>query len=1089
MLVNTDTLRTIDNHWSVLTIGADKRDRVLEVAKARLVRSALGRQLTLDFKDRADDTKWLERFALAYELAAIEGLEAVLHPAADEVGDKLRQQCHAGAWRAFELSRLMQVPDQTDEMIQHVLHLSALAYCGDRWSDLRRWFEENQEAIVPPSVAAVQWDRRILYRLYGCWLRLFRKRSWDDLDRVREIIAGLREDQREYESGVLNNGDNSKDRNMAIHLVSLYHWAKATELLAVYMLQGTPAGIMEELDKHFEAACKAAGTAQDATLEVIQRWLHVAARRMAAGSVWRVAQNVNARVTKFVRSITKQAMFELLPPQRAALQEQGLLDQASRAVVVDLPTSGGKTLLAEFRILQALNQFDQDQGWVAYVAPTRALVAQITRRLRRDFSPFGVNVEQLTGAIEIDTFEDSMLTASGAQKTFDVLVCTPEKLQLVIRNKKVSRPLALLVLDEAHNMESKDRGLRIELLLSTVRQECEKSNFLLLMPDVPNAKELAQWLAGEAGAGRTISIGTSVWKPNERIVGLYDTRPSKGKGNWTLHYETLVTTPKVMQLKGEHQVGGVRPSGISWSASKGLSAKTAAMAGIFSERGTSIAVGDSPRVAWSMAQQLARDLKPLPKISNEIALVQRFLKMEIAPEFALVGLLDYGIGVHHAGLSDEARSLVEWLAEEGQLRVLCATSTIAQGINFPVSSVFLQSLSHYIPGRGRENMVHREFWNLAGRAGRFGHDSVGVIGIATDGLAKSNETKKYVAEATESLVSQLIRLLDQVEDEGKLNNLKLVIQEEQWRDFRCFVTHLWAEKMDLQKVLADTEQLLRSTYGYGKLRSQNDPSSSRKADALLKATKEYVQEIAQHKENAGLADSTGFAPEGVRAAMLGLSQLTHKLTATDWEPESLFGSKNTALSSLIGVMMRIPELRRSLEDISLPGKEQKYIADIAKAWVQGKSIQEIATKYFLEDGGNLTDALTSTCKTIYRTLSNSGAWGLAALSKMPTSGINFDKLPDDVRRRLNTLPSMIYHGVRTEQAVLMRMNSVPRSIAESLGERFGKAVQTQEQNVGRAREFIRSLSDQEWTAVLPQKAPMSGPDCRDVWQILSGEKR
>lgn len=78
-------------------------------------------------------------------------------------------------------------------------------------------------------------------------------------------------------------------------------------------------------------------------------------------------------------------MVELLPPQRAALLEQGLLDQAKTAVVVDLPTSGGKTLLAQFRILQALNQFDADDGWVAYVAPTKALVAQLTRRLRLDF--------------------------------------------------------------------------------------------------------------------------------------------------------------------------------------------------------------------------------------------------------------------------------------------------------------------------------------------------------------------------------------------------------------------------------------------------------------------------------------------------------------------------------------------------------------------------------------------------------------------------------------------------------------------------------------------------------------------------------
>jgi len=98
-------------------------------------------------------------------------------------------------------------------------------------------------------------------------------------------------------------------------------------------------------------------------------------------------------VSDFVKALTKRehkAMFELLPPQRAALLEEGLLDQAKTAIVVDLPTSGGKTLLAQFRILQALNQFDVSGGWVAYVAPTRALTAQITRKLRRDFEPIGL---------------------------------------------------------------------------------------------------------------------------------------------------------------------------------------------------------------------------------------------------------------------------------------------------------------------------------------------------------------------------------------------------------------------------------------------------------------------------------------------------------------------------------------------------------------------------------------------------------------------------------------------------------------------------------------------------------------------------
>ena len=113
-------------------------------------------------------------------------------------------------------------------------------------------------------------------------------------------------------------------------------------------------------------------------------------------------------------------MFELLPPQRAALVEQGLLDQAKTAIVVDLPTSGGKTLLAQFRILQALNQFRAEVGWVVYVAPTRALSAQITRRLRTDFEPIGLRVEQLTAAVEVDAFEEELL--ADRSEPFDILV-------------------------------------------------------------------------------------------------------------------------------------------------------------------------------------------------------------------------------------------------------------------------------------------------------------------------------------------------------------------------------------------------------------------------------------------------------------------------------------------------------------------------------------------------------------------------------------------------------------------------------------------------------------------------------------------
>ncbi|MBN8134050.1 hypothetical protein J0J29_23675, partial [Vibrio vulnificus] len=84
-----------------------------------------------------------------------------------------------------------------------------------------------------------------------------------------------------------------------------YHWAKATERLAVYMLQGEPVAIDAQLDQHFEAAQKAAQASKDPQLEMILRWLHVASRKMVAGSLWWVAHTVNSRVTRFVSHVTK----------------------------------------------------------------------------------------------------------------------------------------------------------------------------------------------------------------------------------------------------------------------------------------------------------------------------------------------------------------------------------------------------------------------------------------------------------------------------------------------------------------------------------------------------------------------------------------------------------------------------------------------------------------------------------------------------------------------------------------------------------------------------------------------------------------
>jgi len=607
MSVTQTPITALQSHWALVALSADDHRRAFEIAEARLVRSAIGSQLQIEATDGQAESELLERVAIAYELAAIEGLNALLHPSGDTDSQQLRDQAQVAAHCAFGLRRVIRVSGSAQERIAQVLHLASLGYCGDRWSDLRRWLREHPEESTPPSAADVSWDRRVLFRLYDCWIRLFRKDRWDDLDGIREIIAGLRSDQASYESELLRAERDSAAKAIALRLIALYHWAKATELIAVYMLQGQSPGIIHELDTHFESARDAALSSHDPAFNVLMGWLHAAARRMVAGSIWWVAQAVNSRVTRFIATVTKaRGLFELLPPQRIALQEQGLLDQASRAIVVDLPTSGGKTVLAQFRMLQALNQFDADHGWVAYVAPTRALVSQITRRLRSDFAPIGVRVEQLTAAVEIDSFEDATLVAPESDKQFQILVVTPEKLHLVLRNKRVSRPLALVVMDEAHNIEDEERGMRIELLLATVKREYPSSNFLLLMPFVPNADDLARWLAPDSG--KTIRLGTVGWLPNERIVGMYKAdQDSRSARDWSMRFETITTTPKTIQLRGQHRVGGPCPLNLTFGNVKSsLYKQTACMAKIFSDRGTSIAVARTVNESWEMARMIAR---------------------------------------------------------------------------------------------------------------------------------------------------------------------------------------------------------------------------------------------------------------------------------------------------------------------------------------------------------------------------------------------------------------------------------------------------------------------------------------------------
>ncbi len=107
-------------------------------------------------------------------------------------------------------------------------------------------------------------------------------------------------------------------------------------------------------------------------------------------------------------------------------------------------------------------------------------------------------------------------------------------------------------------------------------------------------------------------------------------------------------------------------------------------------------------------------------------------------------LVLHGVGVHHAGMLPKYRRLVETLAQAGLLAVICGTDTLGVGINVPIRTVLLTSLTKY-DGRKQRVLRAREFHQIAGRAGRAGFDTVGYVVVQAPEHVVENE--KALAKA------------------------------------------------------------------------------------------------------------------------------------------------------------------------------------------------------------------------------------------------------------------------------------------------------------------------------------------------------
>lgn len=1041
-------------HWIISELPEDIRSKADEIINKRKIENKLFTKSTLVHEEK----ELLEKVLEIYELAII------------DLWDKEEKKNEFSFLnkKCFDIIQVFPLPQDDIPKIKHVLKLIGYSYLGEKWEDGKRFLIEEKNAWSVSIDDKTTWDERLFKKTYLAILYLVKKNSWEDLRNAIDLINSLRDEQKDYEERYLESIDIEFKKGAAIELASFYHFAKSIEILGEFMLEGEPSSdkVISELEYHLNKGVYFCDFSGNFEFSLILRLMLAMFKKMVFNSIWRVSEKINSKITSFVKTITKASkpVYELLYPQRAAILEMGLLDPASRGIVVNLPTSSGKTLIAEFKILQALNQFEN--GWVAYAVPTRALVNQITNRLRKDLGhePLNLKVEKMSGALEVDFFEEKLIE----EKAFDILITTYEKLNLLIRQgieERLGRKLVLLIVDEAHNIESPDRGLNIEMLISIVKSDCKYANFLLLTPFIPNSREVSKWISPDNP--KSIEVQLQWWKPNDQIVGVYYAEGEKRK--WKTYFEPLITTHSTIFFSDKVQIGSNNDLfNVSRSKLNNKSLLTSIVAKQLEDVGSLLIVARTINDTWEIADHLYSYFDNVE--DEDILLVQRFVAAELGENFPLVKYLSKGIGIHHAGLPDEVRYLMEWLMEENKLRVLVATTTIAQGINFPVSAVLMASYSYPFG-----EMPVRDFWNIVGRAGRIDQKSLGIVGIAVKNENDKRKIMDYVRKQTGDLISILVKMVDELENLGQELGMELIIRYPEWSAFLQYISHLYKQYNNVSELITRLEMELNRTYGYIIL-------NQRKKEVLKNAVKQYVDKLSGKEYLVNLADQTGFSPDSIERAIYKIREL--KLKQSDWYSSKMFNNETGILKKLIGVMLSVPEVKKSLE-IDIPGETKTYskLPHLIIDWVSGKEFTEIAKNIWgSDDPRKISDCV----KAIYQKVVNGATWGLAAFLSMPTSGINFSQLTEDEIRNLKNIPAMVYYGVNTEEGIVMRINNVPRSIANKLGEIY--KMKNEDISPRSAYEWLKNISISIWDESVPSNKSISGADYKRIWEKLSGER-
>lgn len=376
------------------------------------------------------------------------------------------------------------------------------------------------------------------------------------------------------------------------------------------------------------------------------------------------------------------------------------------------PTSSGKS----FIVLQWLGELLQssEKCTVAYIVPTRALIQQVERDIRRMLSLRNIK------DVQIDTVP---FPRGHRRQPKQVLIFTQERLHYFLAARGYNVQLEALIVDEAHKIGDRQRGVLLQDVIERVTEALPDVRVIFAAPLADNPEELLADMT-DGLVGRRLKSGDVT--VNQNLVWLdKDTTDPK---TWTM---SACLTDQRVSL-------GLLHLDKNLSTVKGKLAHLA-IACDTGEGGNLVYVNRAYD-AEQTAEEIYKALEAPSERDRELGDLAELAKLVVHNDYALVRCIDRGVAFHYGNMPLILRTEIERLFEEGKIRFLVCTSTLVEGVNLPCKNLFVRG-----PKKGGEPMDSADFWNLAGRAGRWGQEFQGNI-ICID--ARSEEAWKNGAPTT-----------------------------------------------------------------------------------------------------------------------------------------------------------------------------------------------------------------------------------------------------------------------------------------------------------------------------------------------------